>query len=110
MNDGAALSRFQRPAERAVYALGLQRAERAAQTQSLARRGVDDLQVLNRAAVLQPLAKAAAGTQLYAEVGGVARKGVRGVPPVADLAERGIDPVCGGCDRARGRDPRTRSR
>lgn len=33
---GAALSRFQCPAERAVDALRLQRAERAAQTQSLA--------------------------------------------------------------------------
>jgi hypothetical protein len=48
---GAALSRFQRPAERAVDALRLQRAERGAQTQSLARRGVDDLQMPNRAAI-----------------------------------------------------------
>src|SRR5689334_12083624 len=53
-DTGAALSRSQRPAERAVDGLRLQRAERAAQTQPLARRGVDNLQMLNRAAILQP--------------------------------------------------------
>src|SRR5271166_6002536 len=45
----AAFGRFQAPAERPVDALHLQRAERTAQTQSCAWRGVNDLQMLNRA-------------------------------------------------------------
>ena len=38
----------------------IKRAKRAAQTQPFPRRGVDDLQMLHRAAILQPLAEAAA--------------------------------------------------
>lgn len=46
---GATLGRFQRPAERPVDALHLQGAQRASQTQPLARCGVDNLQMLHRA-------------------------------------------------------------
>src|ERR1700730_7872052 len=45
-------------------------------SQPLARRGIDDLQMLHRAAILQPLAKAAAGVQFHAEVAGIVREGV----------------------------------
>src|ERR1700730_665500 len=101
---GAALAGFQRPAERPIDTLHLQRAERTAQPQPHTRRGVDDLQMLDRAAIVQPLAKAAPSVELEAEVGGVAREGVRRAPPAADLAERGIDPI-GRCrDHGGGRD------
>src|SRR6516165_11425495 len=53
----AAFGRLQDPSERSVDALHLQRAQRTAQTQSFARCRVDDLQMLNRAAILQPFAK-----------------------------------------------------
>src|SRR5262249_24604935 len=52
---------------------------------------INDLQMLNRAALLQPLAKAAAGAQLHTEIGGVLGESVGRAPPMADLAECGID-------------------
>ena len=51
--------------------------QRPAEPQAHTRRGVNHLQMLNRAAILQLLAKAAAGVQLHSEIGGIAREGMR---------------------------------
>src|SRR5215469_8256503 len=88
---GSSLARLQRPGERAVHSFHLQRTERAAQPQSLPGRGVDDSQVLHGAAILQTLAKAAAGFEIEAEVCGILRESMRRAPPLGDLAQRAID-------------------
>src|SRR5262249_28211623 len=69
---GSLFARFKSPGERAIHALHLQGTEGAAQTQSLPGRSIDYDQMLDGTAVLQPLAKAAAGFEIETEIAGIA--------------------------------------
>src|SRR5262249_45189865 len=96
---GSSFARFECPGKRAVHAFHLQRTERAAQAQSLTGRSIDYDQVLDGTAVLQPLAKAAAGFEIETAIAGIAGEGVRGTPPLADLAQRSINLLWRSVDR-----------
>jgi cell division septation protein DedD len=70
--------------------LSLQRAEAALEPQHLSRIRKDDAQMLDRAAARQPLAEAAAGAQLEAEIVGIVGIGVLRRPPLRRATEHRI--------------------